>query len=307
MKRSSTSGDEALSIGALARIAGVAPETIRTWEQRYGVPVAHRLPSGHRRYGPEAAEHIRLVRRALAAGMRPAEAVPADTAALRRVLARATQARPGDAASWLAAAAAFDGAGLDRAFARGLHSAGALGFVRDQAVPFLEALGEGWRAGRLTVAQEHFASERLADFLASRWRPLSREAAGPTVVCATLPGEGHALGLHLGALLLAGEGYRVLFLGAEVPLDDLAGSARGRAVAVMVGVSENAKRGPTQRALRALARRLDGVELLVGSRWRPPTRSGITWLAGFEDLVEWARAPAGLRPSSGPAGGSPRP
>ena len=39
-----------LSIGALGERTGVAPATLRMWEQRHGFPVPDRLPSGHRRY-----------------------------------------------------------------------------------------------------------------------------------------------------------------------------------------------------------------------------------------------------------------
>jgi methanogenic corrinoid protein MtbC1 len=279
--------DPGLSIGALARIAGVAPETIRTWEQRYGFPRAHRLPSGHRRYDAEAAEHIRLVRSALDAGLRPADAVPATPESLRLVLARRNVPRRGDHTSWLDHVAAYDADALDRCFARGLHSAGALGFVRDRVLPFLRELGDGWREGRFTVAQEHLVSERLVEFLATRWRPLSERATGPAIVCATLPGETHGIGIHLGALLLAGEGYRVIFLGNDCPVEDLATAARGRAVAVLVGVSRFAERKPTRSHLVTLSKQLEDVELLVGSRWRPPKRPGITWLESFEDLMGW--------------------
>ncbi len=39
-----------LTIGDLAERTGVAPATLRMWEQRHGFPVPERLPSGHRRY-----------------------------------------------------------------------------------------------------------------------------------------------------------------------------------------------------------------------------------------------------------------
>lgn len=39
-----------LTIGDLAERTGVAPATLRMWEQRHGFPTPDRLPSGHRRY-----------------------------------------------------------------------------------------------------------------------------------------------------------------------------------------------------------------------------------------------------------------
>jgi DICT domain-containing protein len=39
-----------LTIGELARRTGLQPPTLRMWEERYGFPTPHRMPSGHRRY-----------------------------------------------------------------------------------------------------------------------------------------------------------------------------------------------------------------------------------------------------------------
>ena len=44
------SAGASLSIGDLAERTGVAPATLRMWEQRHGFPVPDRLESGHRRY-----------------------------------------------------------------------------------------------------------------------------------------------------------------------------------------------------------------------------------------------------------------
>lgn len=45
------------------------PATLRTWEQRYGIPVARRLTGGHRRYGPDSVDLVREVSRHRAAGL----------------------------------------------------------------------------------------------------------------------------------------------------------------------------------------------------------------------------------------------
>ncbi len=47
-----------LSIGSLAARTGVSVATLRAWERRHGLPVAERLPSGHRRYSQRDADMI---------------------------------------------------------------------------------------------------------------------------------------------------------------------------------------------------------------------------------------------------------
>lgn len=278
-----------LSIGALARVAGVAPETIRTWELRYGFPVALRLPSGHRRYPPEAATRLALVRRALAAGVRPGEALRAGPAELEALLAALAPKAAESPAIWLERVLALDTAELERGFTMALQAGGPEAFARDHALPFLEALGEAWRTGRISVAQEHLASERLGEFLASRWRPMAERARGPAVVAGTLPGEEHLLGVHLGALLLVGAGFRVLFVGRGCPVPDLAATARAAgARAVLVGVSRAARPAPVRRMLAELARRVPGTELLVGGPFDPGRAVRARWLKDFAALSSWA-------------------
>jgi DNA-binding transcriptional MerR regulator len=52
-----------LEIGAVARELGVSPNTLRTWERRYGVVVPHRGDQGQRLYDPE---QVGILRRVLA-------------------------------------------------------------------------------------------------------------------------------------------------------------------------------------------------------------------------------------------------
>ncbi len=67
-------GRPLFSIGAAARMVGVAPATIRTWETRYGFVVPKRSTGGQRLYSRDQVEQLRFVRSEVTAGRRPAEA-----------------------------------------------------------------------------------------------------------------------------------------------------------------------------------------------------------------------------------------
>jgi hypothetical protein len=75
-----------LSIGALSAATGVPVETIRSWERRYGFPVAERKPSGHRVYPLSVVPRVQLISKALARGLRAAEVVSAPESALESFL-----------------------------------------------------------------------------------------------------------------------------------------------------------------------------------------------------------------------------
>src|SRR5512134_2122557 len=75
-----------LSIGALSRATGIAVETLRTWESRYGFPVPQRKPSGHRVYPVSAVTRLRRVAQALSFGHRAGQVGGASDEALFALL-----------------------------------------------------------------------------------------------------------------------------------------------------------------------------------------------------------------------------
>jgi DNA-binding transcriptional MerR regulator len=62
------------SIGAVARMTGVAVGTLRTWEERYGLVVASRSAGGQRRYSRDQLEQLMFVAREVHEGMSPGDA-----------------------------------------------------------------------------------------------------------------------------------------------------------------------------------------------------------------------------------------
>ena len=55
---------EILTIGQLARRAGVGVETVRFYERKGLLAEPDRRPSGYRQYGPDAVTRLRFIRRA---------------------------------------------------------------------------------------------------------------------------------------------------------------------------------------------------------------------------------------------------
>lgn len=290
-----------LSIGALSNATGVPANTLRTWQRRYDFPAATRTDGGQRVYAPECVEQVRLVARGIELGHRPAHLVVAPLAELRALCGSAGQdaglarrgstpdptARPAAAASpayggidaWIGFVAALDGESLDRAFRAELARAGLDAFLDRWAGPFLDAVGVAWVTGRLQPFQEHFAAERLREFLVACWRPMAESNVGPVAILTTLPGERHVLGLHIAACGAAGAGWRIIFLGVETPLPDIAACvAQGGADAVLVSVSSASSPAQVAWDLQALRARLPpGVLLVVGGSGAPPDAGPPPW------------------------------
>jgi MerR family transcriptional regulator, light-induced transcriptional regulator len=296
-------GDGArLSIGALARATGVAVETLRTWESRYGFPMPERKPSGHRVYPVSAVPRLRRIAQALSLGHRAGQVVGASEEALGRLLETSAEAVTASAAAaslppaedvpaLLRLVRAFDGERLTRLFLADWARMGPVEFLEARLAPFIRAVGEGWVQNDLEIRHEHFLSERVGDLLRSLRTPLEERATGPLVVFATLPGEAHGLGLQMSALVLTAAGCRVLYLGTEVPIPQIASLARDLgARAVGISVSSATKGAASAAALRKLREALPRRVLLVaGGDGAPPSRPGAKSVHSLRDLDAWGR------------------
>jgi methanogenic corrinoid protein MtbC1 len=292
--------DAWLSIGALSRATGIAVETLRTWESRYGFPAPERKPSGHRVYPVAAVPRLRRIAQALALGHRAGQVVAASEGALGRLLAAVpgaaeappvAGAMPVDVSGLLQLVARFEAEPLRQALVADWARLGPVEFLETRIAPLVRAVGDAWERRELEVHHEHFLSERVSDLLGALRMPFEERARGPLVVYATLPGEQHGLGLQMAALVLAAAGCRSLYLGTDVPIRELAPLARDlQARAVAVSVSRASRGSASAAALRRLRMLLPRrVLLLVGGEGAPAARPGIEVVASLRALDAWGR------------------
>lgn len=275
-----------LSIGALSRATGIPGTTLRTWERRYGVPRAERLPSGHRRYPVSAVEELVQVRELLGRGHRASDVLPASpderdalmALAERRVVSSQGSAT-GDVSSleaWLDAVYAADAGALERLLRAGWDRDGCVRFLDEQLSPFLVEVGHRWARGALDIGAEHFCSQVVAHFLSSRWRAARPRAGAPVAVCAGLSSERHALGLHMSAAVLALESFDVRFLGPDTPVSAIATAAGAQGAGVVcIGSSPGFDTSALAAGLVELRARIGpSVCLWMGGAPLPPRAVG---------------------------------
>ncbi len=300
-------------IGVVARRTGIPVETLRTWERRYGVPSPERDESGRRAYSVETIEHVQLVAKAIQAGERASRALRLPSQALRALLdqeseqgrqeiveQRAQRDADDVVAHWVELAHDLNGDQLEAAFRSAWAELGGVRFVVERAGPFVEALGDAWVNGTVGVHHEHFASERLRDFLVSTWRPMANSATGPMVVCTTLPGEHHGLGLHMVAAVAVIAGLKLTFLGSDSPLPSIARTVeQTNARAVLLSISGISRNITVREALHTLRQLVpDSTDIVVGGAGAPAMVDGVITLDSLYDLLTWARGIAQTRSTS---------
>lgn len=242
-----------LRIGELSRRSGVSPELLRAWERRYELLRPTRSAGGLRLYSAEDLDRVRAMQHHLAEGLAAAEAaafalrpaatsadVPLAPADVRRELDDALsafdEARAQAVLDWLLASTTLDTV------------------LSGVVIPYLRDLGARWERGEASVAQEHFSSSVLRGRLLGLARGWGR-GLGPRMLLACAPGERHDLGLIAFGLALRARGWRIVYLGAETPLESVADAARASDPAFVVISAVNAARfDESAEGLRKLAR-----------------------------------------------------
>lgn len=248
-----------LNIAALAQRTGVPPDTLRKWEQRYHILQPDRTAGGQRRYSEREVARVEWLRERLDEGYRVGEAAtllgtvgiePAQSAPdqLKAILESLERGETSEV-----------GLRLDQSFAL-LGVDETLGAV---ILPLLRTIGERWAAGEISVAEEHLVSEAVR----SRLGHLLGDSGGGVrgvAVLACAPGERHELGLMMAAIALRRDGWKIVYLGADTPLEDAVALARrlsARIIGLSLAMQEHAKALEQALAKAALP---DGVSLVLG-------------------------------------------
>jgi excisionase family DNA binding protein len=226
-----------------ARAAAVAPSTIKRWSDQGLLPFS-RTAGGHRRF--ERFDIERLLREQRAS---VSLGDPVSAEWVRRLVDGHRHE--------------IDGGMLE---ARG--RLGSWWRVADELAVALAEMGTQWECDRLTIADEHVASDALARALARIGDTLPIRLDGPKCILACAGDDEHTLGLSLAELCLREIGWTPLWLGRRTPVAEVVRLVRGGRVA-MVALSASALLGD-ERALVAAADEVGtackdvGVGLVLG-------------------------------------------
>jgi len=217
-------------IQVAAARSGLSAHRIRIWERRYGAVRPQRDAHGRRLYTPADLDRLRRLRAAVGSGRRISDVAhlpEEELAALVQEDAAGTAAGSApDIAAFLEPVLQLDADLLERRLTHALAAQGLDRFVDATVGPLMREVGEGWHAGRLGVHHEHLASAVVRDVLGRGLDRIPAGASRGTLVMASLSGQRHEIGLLVAAAAAAQEGWRVVYLGLEVPAEDIAAACR---------------------------------------------------------------------------------
>lgn len=205
-------------IHEVAALTGLATARLRAWERRYEVVRPERQANGYRAYTAAQVSLLRACARLIAGGERIGDLVgqpPEDVIARAEGRDRAASAH----APILDAVRALDRERLERLVAQQIALRGLTDFAESVALPLAREIGELWQLGTLPIAAEHLASEVVVHAMKSGLRVA--RASGPLALFACLPGERHEWGVLATMARAQDAGWRVEYLGADLPIREL--------------------------------------------------------------------------------------
>ncbi|CAN5793866.1 HTH-type transcriptional repressor CarH [soil metagenome] len=292
-------------IGAVARKTGLSTHVLRAWERRYGVVEPRRAEGGTRLYDEADVVRLRLLKRVTGAGHPIGGVANAGTEELLALLQDEPSARRSSVGGaphgfmdeCLEAVEGMDGARVHSVLMRAVVVLGAGRFLEDLLVPLLHRVGELWQDGSICPAHEHLFSTTVQRVLAWMMDQVGVRGSSPVLVSTTPAGQRHEMGAMLTGVVAAEEGWRVEYLGPDLPARDIARavSATG-ARAVALSVVHETSVEELLDELVALRDQVPGeVAILVGGRAaarheKPLTRAGMVWIKELGTLREHLRS-----------------
>lgn len=246
----------AFNLKVVLKETGIAADTLRAWERRYGLPMPQRSAGGHRLYSQRDIETIKwLIKRQedglsisravdlwneqIASGNDPlADLGQTSSSAMPVPYKTADTTLDSLRTHWVEACLQFSESIAEQT----LNHAFSLFPVEAVCIEVLQKgmseIGERWYENRASVQQEHFASSlamrRLDALLSASPAPTRNQ----TVLVGCPPDEWHTFTPLLLALLLRRRGLNVVYLGANVPADQFSATVKNIKANLVVLVAQ---------------------------------------------------------------------
>ena len=94
--------------------------------------------------------------------------------------------------------------------------------IEEVIIPVLKKIGELWEEGEIRIVHEHFATSTIRNYLAKFINESLTPENRKTIVIVTPAEQFHELGAVISAAVAVSEGWRISYLGANLPAEEIA-------------------------------------------------------------------------------------
>ncbi len=223
---------------AVVHATNIPASTLRAWERRYHILNPRRTSKAYRLYSERDIATIRWLHQQLESGMTISQASALLTAQQNSELPDTpgsptpapSPATPADLPTLVQrlyyAFLSFNEPEAEAITTQALAYYPVDSVCLDLLAEAETAIGDGWHRGEAPVTAEHFGSNFVRNKLISLLQMQPSSVGGPLVIVACAPDEQHELGALLVALFLRWSGFRIVYLGQNVPSADLLDTIR---------------------------------------------------------------------------------
>lgn len=214
------------SIKDLERISGVKAHTIRIWEKRYGIVEPKRTDSNIRFYCDTEVKKLMNVAILLHHGFKISRLAGLDSDELAKKVLEVSMISNGhdsQVESLVVAMIELDEPKFEKLLNMSIIKEGFENTVFKVLYPFFERIGVLWQAGSINPAHEHFITNLVKQKIYVAIDSIPVPAGNDTKKFLLFLPEWdlHELGLLVYDYLIKSKGFKVIYLGPNVPEDDI--------------------------------------------------------------------------------------
>jgi DNA-binding transcriptional MerR regulator/methylmalonyl-CoA mutase cobalamin-binding subunit len=221
-------------VGMVSKLTGLSTHTLRMWEKRYGAVVPERTEAGGRLYSDADVERLRLLHTLVQSGHSIGGIANLDDSDLRHMAsafprpseAKGSELLPDVRKRVIAAIERLEVAAAEQILSRAALGTEPVDFLKSVVGPILVEVGDRWESGDLRIAHEHACSAVTRGLLYSLMRLYPSNDSQRKLVVATPAHEDHELGAMMVSMLGAMHGWNVLYLGPNLPAEEIAYAVR---------------------------------------------------------------------------------
>lgn len=181
-------------------------------------------------------------------------------------------------------------------------------------LPLLFEVGELWHEGRLPIAVEHLVEKSVTGCLHTLVLGTQKDdeidsptheyhadgslRSNPVVICACPTGERHEVGLLTASMIMRGAGWRVSYLGADLPADDILRAVqKTKPFAIVLAMTMELSLHAKEDVHKLLSSvNLEHVHVILGGMQAPTAAKGLSARVNIvENMRELAPTLAALR------------
>jgi DNA-binding transcriptional MerR regulator/methylmalonyl-CoA mutase cobalamin-binding subunit len=224
-------------IKVVSQMTGLSVHVIRAWEKRYNVVEPDRSDTNRRMYSEEDIEKLKLLNDAIHLGHNIGGIANLSAKELKSLLKKENQESSEPSSiivksepdkniqeiltECISSIKNYDAKQLESILLNTSTKFTQPVLIEELIVPLVYKIGEMWHDGEIRVANEHLASSVVRSFLFNLLEAYSINDSAPVMVSATPRGQEHELGALIAGVVAASSGWKVIYLGASLPAEEI--------------------------------------------------------------------------------------